>query len=249
MMEGLMMGGVQFGLTTLNTGAMNWIATGEFDPNWMAAGISAVPYLFQGVASGIYASNHGGNFWTGKGDYIFESLAYDDSYLGGDYYRNDEAVHQMLESENGWRPGEFGIDDISVEDVYDEIYRGNMYYRGTDGVIYRAPVDGGITNAVSGYTYVSKESLFSTSVKIHMSPHVTVNDFQITLNHEFIHAFHRVSGMSKLLGNQFNNYTETSAYTYSMQFRPTNASIGLRTYQYYGPYNIYNWPNYLIGIR
>ena len=62
----------------------------------VSGGIGAVTGgLVGGISGGITASKNGGNFWSGKGDYIFESVALDDSYLGGEFYNDDETVHQI----------------------------------------------------------------------------------------------------------------------------------------------------------
>jgi len=101
---------------------------------------------------------------------------------------------------------------------------------------------------LAGLTKSIQKSVFTRNVNIYMSPHNSLSSFVHTLNHEFIHAYHNVSGLwlNKGIGNQFRNYTEYSAYTYSLESGVKGASYGLSMYHYNGPLNIYNWPNYLI---
>ena len=244
-------GGAMFGSVTLTTGTASFATNGTFSPNLKAAGISAgITALFAGIEGGVFAKEHDGNFWTGKGTTIINDFPANESMLGGEYFKDDASMHTYIKSKNGWEPGEYGIDDIDVDDnFWFESEAGNIRYRDNNGVIFRFPEDGGLQTRIAGFVKSQQTGVFSRNVNIYMSPHKTLSDFTLTLNHEFIHAYHHVSCSWIMLGNQFHNFTEHSAWTYSSMHGVRHAVIGLQKFPYYGPYNIFDWPNYLIPVR
>ena len=201
-----------------------------------------------GITNGFSALKHGGNFWTGKGaTFVNEFAVGDESYLGGDYFTSDEALHEFIHEGNGWEPGMYRIDGISVESVPSD-YRDAIYFRDSEGIIQRLKPFGSVATRISGATERIQTGLFTTKVRIHMSAHVSLAEFKATLNHELIHAYHRTSDLPFLLGSAYHKATEYSAYTYSFFNAPSaqralNAMMGLR--RNISPYRL-GWPSYLI---
>jgi len=69
------------------------------------------------------------------------------------------------------------------------------------------------------------------------STHNTFHNFQISLNHEFIHSWQYAIFGFAMKENDWNSYMEFSAYTYTKMY---NTTINIP--QYYGPILPYIWP-------
>ena len=213
----------------------------------IGAGISG---LFSGIFSGFDALANGGRFFTGKGSSFYNEIEAVNNTLGGDYFKDDKTMQQYVNSKNGWKPGEYGINNISVEKTPPDLNNA-MYGRYENGVLYRSSLEGPSPCVeIGGVAAKSQDGLFKLNTTIYMSPHHNLAEFTATLNHEFIHAFHRSLGFAKSFGSQYLNATEHSAYSYTYQFGP---SLRTRANGLYGMFKHpttlnWGWPGYLIPI-
>jgi RHS repeat-associated protein len=243
-LPGLIMTSGQFGLTAINTGAYSWMTTGDFDPNWAAAGISAIPGLISSVAGGIDAVKHGGDFWTGEGAIYAYKLP------GGgitrveakNYLKNYKNWDWDLELLKDRYKGMFGIEEndfnISLHTKPGDnwgLTSGGKYFHLHDKYI------------AGGYTKYGK--WFSSNIFI--SPGVVKTnaiEFQAVAGHELIHAVHG----NMMVGHPFEKATESMAYQYSYNVYLSNGyfnkAMNIRSYAIRkGWWNIWK-PKYDIHI-
>lgn len=212
-----------------------------------------------GISSGIQAINLDGNFWTGKGATTINEMAIasnDDKIyngdLGGEYFKDNKTLHQFVYDKIGWEPGKYGIDNIDVEGV--PIQKKNLkteYFRSEhDGVLFAERKVTGQIDPIGGLTLRSQISTFKNYSYIYMSPFSSKEAFSATLNHEMIHAYHRLVGLNKKLGASYNNYTERIAHNYSYQYgNRVNAAAMLKRFHYSGPFGGKEfWPPWLIPL-
>jgi RHS repeat-associated protein len=244
-LPGLMLAGGQFGSTAMNTGAWNWMSTGNFKPNWKSAGFSAIPGLIMAGVGGINVMRRGGNFLTGDGA-IFEFSGTISSEANGNFaFANDEELEAFLKQHIDY--DDFGLLEVTAfKDPSVLKNRGDyLYFRDGNGMIFRVhTTQPGPIVPIGGFAQAEYSGFISFKSRIYMSRYADLTYFKGILNHELIHSYHISKGLMSW-GLSYKDYTERIAYEYSLR-------IGQANWQKVHSFNpgprSYIMPPYLIPI-
>ncbi len=181
-LPGFMTAGGMFVTTTVNTGAMNWMAYGSFEPNFVAAGISAVPGIIQGIAGGVEAVRFGGRFWDGTGA-TFDDLAIPVS-------SNNIEISGELKYSNEFAK-EFSDENFSNKIQPNELYANGStpkgYTRKGDIVFNR---DGNQVRGVTEFLGIGNGS----DVYLFKAAFTSKEQLYFTMGHEYLHVGFNYAG-------------------------------------------------------
>jgi hypothetical protein len=192
-----------------------------------------------GITGGITAYKHGGNLLTGEGA-IFTS-----DFLGTGVteaknasINTNKQVLNLLE-EKGVNLTELNVSSVSVEGEVTIPENDFYYFRGDDGIVYKIPINGGASTTIGGVTYNTIHNLRPAPANIFLSPHNSIPNLMITMNHEFIHAY-QFAQFGYKNQTEWNAFKETSAYLNTQLYKP---------FTQIPPYSgrlwwkhLYNWP-------
>lgn len=228
-----------------------WISGSSFTQG-LGAGLkggltgAVIGAIVEGAFSGINSTNHGGNFFTGKG-YSTTSEIFS-SGLGGNKKLNQGWLMDFKD-ELDWTPTKYGISKMEVGMDLGNVYEKTPYFTGTDGIIYKL-YDDGLALPLGGITTQRSEGIFKSYSEIFLSVHQAKNGLKLSLNHELIHAYHYSLGLN--MSN--TSYSEYSAYSYSASFPSTNQALFQSRltgrYKWYTSAKLlgYGWPSYLLPM-
>ena len=189
-LPGFLMAGSQFSMTALNTASFNWMTTGNFEPNWTAAGLSAIPGLVKGIAGGIDAIKHGGDFWTGKGS-IFGSPATEG--LIPENVKVGEGMEYTTKYANGVADDTYGKLSYVERTATNEVPVGEGYTLNNGCIINK---NGGMANGLTKYLGKGHSEVY-----LGKSAFTSVKQLKLTIGHEYIHATQNYMYGAKVLEN------------------------------------------------
>ena len=109
----------------------------------------------------------------------------------------------------------------------------DMGYRREFGIIWKK--NG--TEAIGGVTASYLDGFGRPKSYTFMSTHDSYHNFQISLNHEFIHSWQYATFGFTMKSREWESYKEYSAYTYSKMYNST-----IKVPQYNGTISAYIWP-------
>jgi hypothetical protein len=221
-------------------GPFNWMTTGNFQPNWTAAGLSAIPGLIKGFAGGIDAVRHGGDFWTGiNSTYEFDEGLGKYEIIAKDYNTSseaelyDELLKIRMQEEFSVTEGNFKIQKITTK----------------TGIEFGMTNTGKYINLKTGRMvggYIKYVKSFGHS-EFHLSPYYSIGDivnFRAIAGHELIHAYHYsalpiVRGeFTERVAYRFTYNTYISAGQFDKAFSVMHSAISNPSGLFWGSYPI-----------